>query len=305
VKYFHSSLTDFAIFSFFFTMSENGLGQEFTQKVVDAIGPNTNPRLKEVMSSLIRHVHDFAREVNLTTDEWMAAVQLINESGKMSNEKRNETQLLCDIIGLESLVDDITYTASTKSTSGLTESAILGPFWREEHPIRENWTTISFDTPSDAEPALLYGQVTDVKTGKPVANASVDIWQASTNGLYEQQDPDQQDLNLRGKFITDAEGNYAIRCLRPTPYPVPEDGPAGKLLRRLDRHMFRPAHIHLLVRASGYKQLTTQIFDKDSEYLGNDTVFADKNSLTVEFMPRKDDPKAQLEVLYNISLASS
>jgi catechol 1,2-dioxygenase len=121
---------------------------------------------------------------------------------------------------MQSLVDDITYTASTKSTSGLTESAILGPFWREDHPIRENWTTISFDTPSDAEPALLYGKVTDAKTGKPVANASVDIWQASTNGLYEQQDPNQQDLNLRGKFITDAEGNYAIRCLRPTPYPV-------------------------------------------------------------------------------------
>lgn len=134
-------------------------------------------------------------------------------------------------------MDDITFSAATKSTNGLTSSAILGPFWREDHPVRPNGTTISFDTPKDAQVAFMHGQVTDVTTGKPIAGATVDIWQASTNGndlvllrlnlllndhagLYEQQDPDQRDLNLRGQFVTDEEGRYSLYCLRPTPYPV-------------------------------------------------------------------------------------
>ena len=134
-------------------------------------------------------------------------------------------------------MDDITFSAATKSTNGLTSSAILGPFWREDHPVRPNGTTISFDTPKDAQVAFMHGQVTDVTTGKPIAGATVDIWQASTNGndlvllwvnlllsdhagLYEQQDPHQRDLNLRGQFVTDEEGKYSLYCLRPTPYPV-------------------------------------------------------------------------------------
>ncbi|KAH7353711.1 Intradiol ring-cleavage dioxygenase, core [Plectosphaerella cucumerina] len=281
------------------------LGKEFTKMVIESMGPGTEPRMREVMSSLITHLHQFATEVQLTTDEWMAGVQMINWAGQMSDEKRNEGQLMCDVLGLESLVDDITYSAATKSTQGLTASAILGPFWRNDHPVRPNGTTISFDTPSDGELVYMHGRVTDVATGAPVANAKVDVWQASTNGLYEQQDKDQQDLNLRGQFITDADGRYALYCLRPTPYPIPEDGPAGKLLRLMDRHFYRPAHIHLVVRHDGYKHLTTQIFDKDCKYLGNDTVFAVKDDLSVEFKPRKGDPEAKLEVEYNIALASA
>jgi catechol 1,2-dioxygenase len=126
----------------------------------------------------------------------------------------------CLLTSTGSLVDDITYTAATKASSNLTASAILGPFYREDHPIRKNGTTISFDTPKDAQVAYMHGRVTDASTGKALANAEIDIWQASTNGLYEQQDPDQKDLNLRGKFITDENGRYALYCLRPTPYPV-------------------------------------------------------------------------------------
>ncbi|OAQ66086.1 catechol dioxygenase [Pochonia chlamydosporia 170] len=285
--------------------SSAGLGQEFTQNVIDSMGANTNPRLREVMSALIKHVHDFAREVQLTTDEWMAGVQMINECGKMSNDKRNEGQLLCDVIGLESLVDDITFSAATKSTNGLTASAILGPFWRQDTPHRENGTTITFDTPSDGQVVYMHGKVTDVETGKPLQNATVDVWQASTNGLYEQQDPNQKEHNLRGVFHTDAEGNYSFYCLRPTPYPVPQDGPAGKLLEMMDRHVFRPAHIHLMVQHEGHKSLTTQIFDKDCKYLGNDSVFAVKDELSVEFVPRKGDPQAPLELEYNVTLAKS
>jgi catechol 1,2-dioxygenase len=199
--------------------SETTLGPEFTQQVIDSMGPKTPERMREIMTSFIRHMHDFARDVQLTSDEWLTGVNMINWAGQMSNEKRNEGQLMCDVIGLESLVDDITFTAATKSSNGVTSSAILGPFYREDHPVRDNGTTISFDTPKDADVTLMYGVVRD-PSGNPLAKAEIDVWQASTNGLYEQQDPDQQDLNLRGKFITDAEGRYSFYCLRPTPYPV-------------------------------------------------------------------------------------
>ncbi|KJK81183.1 hypothetical protein H634G_03717 [Metarhizium anisopliae BRIP 53293] len=253
---------------------QNGavLGREFTQNVIDAMGPKTSPRLRQVMGALISHIHDFAREVQLTTDD---------------------------------LVDDITYTTAIHSANGLTASAILGPFWRHDTPHRDNGTTITFDTPPDGQVVYMHGKVTDVTTGKPLQNASVDVWQASTNGLYEQQDDDQKEHNLRGVFHTDAEGCYSFYCLRPTPYPVPMDGPAGKLLAMMDRQVFRPAHIHLMVQQEGYKSLTTQIFDQECKYLDKDSVFAVKDELKVEFVPRKGDPQAPLELEYNITLAKT
>ncbi|EHK40156.1 hypothetical protein TRIATDRAFT_41510 [Trichoderma atroviride IMI 206040] len=279
------------------------LGQEFTDHVVRAMGPETTPRMRTVMTALIQHVHDFAREVNLTTEEWLAGVAMLNWAGQMSNDKRNEGQLVCDVIGLESLVDDITYREASKADKPPTSSAILGPFWRADAPIRENGTTITFNTPKDAVVAYMHGQVTSAETGKPLANATVDVWQASTNGLYEQQDDDQIDCNLRGKFVTDAEGRYSFYCLRPTPYPIPFDGPAGKLLKLMDRHEYRPAHIHLIVESEGHRSLTTQIFDKDSKYLEDDSVFAVKDGLTVEFKPRKGDTQAEWDLEYNVTLA--
>lgn len=275
----------------------------FTQHVVEAMGPKTTPRLRQVMTSLIRHVHDFARETELTVDEWMAGVQLINWAGQMSTDRRNEGQLVCDVIGLESLVDEITFKKASEAHDSVTQTAILGPFFRHDAPVRKNGTTITFDTPKDGQVTYMHGIVTDAKTKKPLANASVDVWQASTNGLYEQQDEAQVDCNLRGKFMTDDKGEYSFYCLKPTPYPVPFDGPAGKLLQLMDRHPYRPAHIHLIVILDGYKPVTTQIFDKDSKYLEDDSVFAVKDALTVEFVPRKDDPEAELELQYDIALA--
>jgi catechol 1,2-dioxygenase len=192
----------------------------FTDNVIAATGPNTNPRLREVMTALIRHVHDFAREVNLTTDEYMAGVQLLNWAGQMSTDRRNEGQLVTDVIGLESLVDEITYKQAAAKSTSATPSAILGPFWRHDAPTRKNGESIILKTPDDGKVAYFYGRITDGNTGKPLANACVDVWQASTNGLYEQQDEDQPDHNLRGKFYTDSDGNYGFYCLRPTPYPV-------------------------------------------------------------------------------------
>ncbi|EQL01932.1 Intradiol ring-cleavage dioxygenase, core [Ophiocordyceps sinensis CO18] len=151
----------------------------------------------------------------------------------------------------------------------------------------------------------MHGRVVDVESGEPLPDATVEIWQASTNGLYEQQDPKQQEHNLRGVFRTDAQGQYSLYCLRPTPYPVPRDGPAGKLLDLMDRHVFRPAHMHLMVCASGHRTLVTQIFDQDSEYLSNDSVFAVKDELKVKFEPLENHVKAGLELEYNISLAKT
>ncbi|KIH94340.1 catechol 1,2-dioxygenase [Sporothrix brasiliensis 5110] len=279
------------------------LGQEFTASVIKSMGDKTSPRMRKVMSSFIQHIHDFAREVNLTVDEWMLGVEMINAGGKMSNETRNEGQLMCDVIGLESLVDSITYAEAVKANKPLTASAILGPFWRSDTPTRPNGSTMTFDTPEDGVVAFMHGQVTSADTGLPLAGAVVDAWECSTNGLYEQQDPKQQEYNLRGKFVTDDNGRYSFYCLRPTPYPVPGDGPAGKLLDLMDRHHWRPAHIHLIVEAPGHKALTTQIFDSDSKYLEDDSVFAVKENLKVDFAPRANDPQAEFELEYNVSLA--
>ncbi|KAK5058555.1 hypothetical protein LTR84_010818 [Exophiala bonariae] len=291
-------------------MATNGVGSKahrfdpnFTQHVIDAMGPKTSPRMRVVMTSLIQHLHDFAREVELTVDEWTEGVSLINWAGQMSNEKRNEGQLVCDVVGLESLVDEITYKKASEATNVATQSAILGPFFRHDHPIREKGATISFDTPKDAEVVYMHGRVLDATTQKPLVGASIDVWEASTNGLYEQQDDNQVDCNLRGKFITDSNGEYAFYALRPTPYPIPYDGPAGKLLQLLDRHPYRPAHIHLIVLIEGYKPITTQIFDKASKYLDDDSVFAVKDSLVVEFVPREGDSQASLELKYDVNMA--
>ncbi|KAK7409137.1 hypothetical protein QQX98_008687 [Neonectria punicea] len=284
--------------------AEEGLGQEFTSHVINSFGPSTDPRLREVMGSFVQHIHDFAREVNLTVDEWLMGVDMINKAGQMSNDRRNEGQLMCDVIGLETLVDDITHRAASKDSNSGTLTAILGPFWRADTPVRPNGTTITFETPEDGIVTFLHGTITSAETGKPIPNASVEVWQASTNGLYEQQDADQRDCNLRGKFITDDQGRYSFYCLKPTPYPVPVDGPAGKLLRMLDRHIYRPAHLHFMVIADGFKSVTTQIFDSDSKYLGDDTVFAVKEGLTVTFTPRKGDPEAEWELEFDMSLAT-
>ncbi|RFU26923.1 hypothetical protein B7463_g9430, partial [Scytalidium lignicola] len=273
----------------------------FTQNVIQAMGEKTDPRFRQVMTALIKHVHDFAREVDLTVDEWMAGVNLINWAGQMSDNKRNEGQLVCDVIGLESLVDEITYKQTVNLGYEATATAILGPFFRTDAPLRENDSSIVTGI-DDGSITYMHGVVKDTVTRKPIEDCWVDVWQASTNGLYEQQDPNQVEHNLRGKFKTDTNGYYGFYCLRPTPYPVPFDGPAGKLLQLMDRHPFRPAHIHIIAGNDKYKPLTTQIFDRNDEYLDNDSVFAVKDSLIVDFVPLKGNPKAELELTYDIFL---
>lgn len=276
---------------------------KFTDAVIAATGPKANKRLAQVMPSLLRHLHDFARENEITVDEWMAAVNMVNEAGRMSDEKRNEGQLLQDILGMETLVDEITYTLANEAQDQPTATAILGPFWRHGAPKRNLGDSI-IDADQGGDKTHMHGTVTDFTTNKPIANAEIDVWHTAPNGLYEQQDPSQPDMNLRGRFYTDSQGRYDFICLRPTSYPIPNDGPAGKLLGLLDRHPMRPAHIHFIISAEGYKPVVTQIFDRKDKHISDDTVFAVKDSLVVDFKPLEGDPRADFELPYDFKLAS-
>jgi catechol 1,2-dioxygenase len=165
----------------------------------------------------------------------------------MSDPKRNEGQLLCDVLGLESLVDEITYKLATSAADEPTATAILGPFYRHDAPRLEMGSCIVHGIEGGGDRTWMHGSVTDFKTGNPIEGAVIDVWHTAPNGLYEQQDPEQPDMNLRGRFTTGKDGRYDFYCLRPVPYPIPFDGPAGKVLTALDRHPYRPAHIHFLV----------------------------------------------------------
>jgi len=276
----------------------------FTRNVINATGPKASQRARKVMGSLIQHLHDFARENEITVDEWMTAVNFMNDAGKMSTDVRNEGQLVCDILGLESLVDEITFKLAADAVDQPTATAILGPFWRKDAPIRKMGESIIIKEMSDGDRTWMHGVVTDFRTGKPIEGAELDVWHTAPNGLYEQQDPDQPDFNLRGRFTTGPDGKYDFYCLRPTPYPIPYDGPAGKLLDYLDRHPMRPAHIHFILQAPSYKPIVTQIFDKKDKHCENDAVFAVKDSLTVDFVPLRGNPKAEYELPYDFKMAS-
>ncbi|KAI9727639.1 MAG: hypothetical protein M1828_005867 [Chrysothrix sp. TS-e1954] len=286
------------------TPKQSKFDPNFTRNVINATGPKASPRMRTVMGSLIQHLHDFCRENEITVDEWTQAVDMINEAGEMSDDRRNEGQLVCDVLGIESLVDEITYTLADEADSLPTATAILGPFWRKDAPRKKMGDSIVLNKIPDGDHTLMHGTVTDFVTGKPIEDAELDVWHTAPNGLYEQQDPDQPDWNLRGRFSTADDGRYNFYCLRPTSYPVPDDGPAGKILQLLDRHPYRPAHIHFIVSAKGYKPIVTQIFDRRDKYITNDSVFAVKDSLVVDFMPRDGDEKAQFELPYDFRLVS-
>jgi catechol 1,2-dioxygenase len=174
----------------------------------------------------------------------------MNEAGRMSTDVRNEGQLLCDVLGIESLVDEITFKLAADAKDLPTATAILGPFWIKDAPHRKMGDSIIMKEMSDGDCTWMHGKVTDFKTGKPIEGACLDVWHTAPNGLYSQQDPEQPEYNLRGRFTTGPDGTYEFYCLRPTKYPIPYDGPAGRLIQLLDRHPYRPAHIHFIVRCT-------------------------------------------------------
>jgi protocatechuate 3,4-dioxygenase beta subunit len=246
-----------------------------TQGVIESFGGAGNARFRLVIERLVTHLHAFAREVGLTHEEWKAAVDFLHAAGKISDDRRNEFILLSDVLGLSALVDLI------HSAPGATESSELGPFYAEGSRLMPVGSDLVKDNAGDR--VLVSGRVLDER-GRPIPGALLDFWQAAANGLYPEQDAEQDPHNLRCKMLTDAEGRYAFATVRPAPYSVPYDGPVGTLLRAGARSAWRPGHFHFIIKADGYIPLVTELFGSDDPYIASDAVFGVRRSLTVPFV---------------------
>ena len=250
---------------------------DLTEAVLARLAPSAAPRFKQVMTSLVQHLHSFVREVELTEEEWFEGIRFLTAAGQKSDDKRQEFILLSDVLGVSMLVDAINH----RAPQGATESTVLGPFFVEGAPVYENGTDLTRDLELAGEPTWVTGRVRSVD-GKPIAGAMVDVWQARPDSLYDVQDADAG-LELRGRFRSDAEGRFWYRTYKPVSYPVPTDGPVGRLLDAMGRHPMRPAHIHFIIAAPGYEQLVTHLFAAGDEYLDSDAVFGVKESLVARF----------------------
>ncbi len=256
--------------------------RQLTGQVLDAYAGAADPRLRELLAALISHLHAFAAETRLTQQEWLAGLEFLTATGQLSGAERQEFILLSDVLGLSSLVDIV------NAAPGATESTVLGPFYVPGAPARAMGEQIG--RRGDGDPALLRGRVLS-QDGTPLGGATLDVWQAAANGLYDTQDPQQPRFNLRGVFTTGPDGSYHFRTVRPVSYPVPVDGPVGGLLRAAGRQHWRAAHIHAIVSAPGFRPVTTHIFDAQNPYLDSDAVFGVKDSLVREFRPAgQQDP---------------
>jgi len=248
-----------------------------TDAVIASFDGAQDPRFSQVMSALVRHLHAFAREVELRPEEWRAGIAFLTEAAAMTDDKRNEFVLASDILGLTSLTDLL------QSVPGATERSVLGPFHAENSP----GLAVGGDLIQDnaGEPVLVRGRVLDM-CGQPVRGAAIDFWQTNAAGRYWQQDPSQRSDNLRFRMPLGDDGVYAFTTVRPAPYTVPDDGPVGKLLHAAGRHAWRPAHFHFRVLAEGFAPLTTEVFPVDDPYIDADAVFGVRASLAVPFEQR-------------------
>ena len=252
--------------------------EDVTPNVLQAMSGADSARLRAVVEAFVRHMHAFAREVNLTEAEYDLGIDFLNRIGQATHDSHNEGILFADAIGFSTLVCLL-----NNGNDGATETAaaLLGPFWRANSPRTASGGSIVRSATPGPE-LFVTCEVVDV-AGKPIAGAEVDVWQSSPVGLYENQDDTQADMNLRGKFTTDAAGRFSFRSVKPAGYPVPTDGPVGDLLRAQNRHPYRPAHIHFLGFKPGYKTLITQVFVDDDEHLESDVVFGVTRALVGDY----------------------
>jgi catechol 1,2-dioxygenase len=258
---------------------------DISQAVLASFDGCDDARVRELMRAFVRHLHALVTEVGLTQAEWEKMIRVLTETGDITDEHRQEFILWSDALGLSMLVDALAH----RLPPGATESTVLGPFYVPDAPLREYGASIAAE--AAGVPAWIHGRVLDTD-GNPVAGAELDVWQNGDDRLYAVQRPEAPEEHLRGRFTAREDGSYAFLAVRPVPYPIPFDGPVGRMLSATGRHPWRPAHIHMIVRASGYRTLTTHIFDRDSEYLSSDAVFAVKPSLLREFVERSaDDPE--------------
>jgi hydroxyquinol 1,2-dioxygenase len=263
---------------------------EIAADVVESFSRCSDERLRNVMQALARNLHAFAQEVCLTPAEWKRAMDALAQSGAVTTETRQEFVLWSDVLGLSMVVDAL----DDLGDPAATESTVEGPFWAPGSLERAYGASIS-EQPVGT-PVWMHGRVLDVE-GCPIPAAGLDVWQSGPDRLYAVQNPESPQHHLRGRFRTRSDGSYALLAVRPTAYPIPDDGPVGEMLRATGRHSWRPAHIHVAVSASGYRSVVTHIFDADSEFLDSDAVFAVKPSLIKEFERREEsDPERPSEV---------
>jgi hydroxyquinol 1,2-dioxygenase len=254
--------------------------ETITDAVLDQMATTPDPRLKLIMASAVRHLHAFAKEVNLTPAEWIKGIAFMTGVGKMCTPERQEFILLSDTLGLSALVNGLH--DSTAMEEG-THTSLLGPFYREASPNLPAGSQIAKTVKPGSE-CVLYGRVTDIN-GKPIADATVSIWQTGANGLYDIQESAAA-IDYRGVFTTDGDGMYKLRTVRPIGYSIPMDGPVGDMVRAQKRHGMRPAHIHFLVGALGYRELVTALYLSDDPHLADDVVFGSSGDLAVDINPK-------------------
>jgi catechol 1,2-dioxygenase len=253
-----------------------------------------SPRLREVIDAAIRHLHAFVAEVGLQRDEWLTGIQFLTAAGQMCDDTRQEFITLSGTLGVSSLVEMLTYHGS----EGTTANSVIGPYFVAGSRRRERGESMVVD-PDGGDRVVVRGTVSDTD-GKPIAGATLDCWQTATTGFYAVQQPGvQSSQNLRGIYTTDADGSYEIRTVRPVPYPIPSDGPTGALLKANGRDNMRAAHIHMWVRADGFKELITQLFDAETDYLREDAVFGVREGLIRRFAP---DDCGELATTFDIVL---
>jgi catechol 1,2-dioxygenase len=259
---------------------------DITANAVASFDGCADPRTRELMQAFVAHLHAFATEVRLTEDEWRSMIAVLTQTGDITDERRQEFILWSDALGLSMLVDALAHDLPP----GATESTVLGPFYVPGAPEREYGESMAEEAGAGT-PAWVHGRVLDLD-GNPVAGAEVDVWQNGADQLYAVQRPEAPEHHLRGRYRTREDGGYAFIAVRPVPYPIPDDGPVGRMLAATGRHPWRPAHIHMIIRAPGHRTVTTHIFDARSDYLDSDTVFAVKPSLQRDFRERAaDDPE--------------
>jgi len=243
-----------------------------TDAVLERFENTPDPRLKEIVGSIVRHLHDCVREIEPSFEEWMAAIQFLTRTGQISVGGRQEFILLSDTLGVSMLVDAINH----RLPKGATETTVLGPFFVDKQPVEEQGADIAHGAPG--QPLYVEAQFSSVD-GKALKGAVVDVWQSDSEGFYDVQRSDLDAPQLRARFHTDAQGRLRFWTIMPTAYPIPDDGPVGEMLKATARHPWRPAHLHFMAAAPGYTTLVTHVFVAGDKYLESDAVFGVKDSL--------------------------
>lgn len=246
--------------------------ETITENTVAINSQHKDARLMFILERLVTHLHDFARETRLTTEEWGAGIEFLTQVGKMCSDIRQEFVLLSDVLGLSVLVDGLSHPKPGNATVG----TLLGPF--HTHDAVEHVHGESICSEGKGEPLLIEGTLTDTE-GRPIAGAKIDLWECDENGMYDTQYPDREEADMRGIVTTKEDGSFVIKATRPVPYPIPHDGPVGKFLTKINRHPYRPAHIHFIIEKEGYDKLITALYHKGDPYEYSDAVFGVKTPL--------------------------